>query len=446
MIRSISSIAIAIAAVFLTSCSSSVGPLNASSQEGRLGHKRVNLEWWRQLNDPNLNQDIASAFSENPHLQEVALRIERANAGVSQARASGLPHVNLGFGYELGRREEVDFGPYDIPEWRSRAGLSWEIDVTGKLRAAQRAASATREAAVWDVHAARLLLASRIASTRLSLYRLNREIGLSIQLKDAAQHTLESLIDRSQAGLIPDSLLDEQRAEIERVKRAQFELERARNLAVVQLRTLRGGSNPSNTVRSDFPAEFSFSSRSYAELLSSHPSVLAAEARVRAAFQLQNAASLDLLPSFQINLLADGGQASLVENFRVWTARVGPSLNIPIYDPSRISALEAHRAEAKIAAAEYRQTVLTTLQEIDSARINLISRRSQLATAEKETQSLASSKKGAHEQFTAGLISQIEYLDTERQWLESTRNQTSLHQAMLEAQLNLLVSTGGGRL
>lgn len=443
MIRPIAVTALAV--VVLTSCSSSFGPLDSSPQK-ELGQKRVNVPWWRQLNDPSLNQDISSAFSENPQLQEIALRIELANAAVAQARASRLPHLNLGFGYEHGRRQEVDFGPYDLSPWRSRAGLSWEIDVTGKLRAAQRSASANREAAVWDLHASRLLLASRIVSTRINLYRFNSEIRTITQSLDSSQRTLHSLVDRSQAGLIPDSHLDKQRAETERMKRAKLDLERLRDLAIVQLRTLRGGHNPSGTAKASFPADLSFSSRPLNELISSHPSVLAAEARVRSAFQLQQAASLDLLPSFQINLLASGGQRSLAERFRVWTAKAGPSLNIPIYDPSRIANLKARRADANIAAAQYRQTVLTILEEVDSARINLASRRSQLAAAKRETQALVNSRKNADEQFHAGLISQIGYLDTERQWLEAKRSQAALHQAMLEAQINLLISTGGGPL
>lgn len=443
MIRSIA--VISIAAVLLTSCSTSLTPVDQSSQAA-LAHKRMNIPWWRQLNDPSLDQDITSAFSNNPQLREVSLRIEQADAAVAKARASRLPHLNLGFGYEEGRSQEVDFGPYDIAPWRSRAGLSWEIDITGKLRAAQKSASANREATVWDHHAARLLLAGRVASTRMHLYRFNSEIQTTSASLVASQGTLDSLLDRSQAGLIADSLLDKQRAEIERMKRVKLELERLRDLAIVQLRTLRGGSNPSQTARNTFPSDLSFSSRPINQLITSHPSVLAAEARVRSAFQLQNSARLDLLPSFQLNLLASGGQKSLADRFQVWTAQAGPSLSIPIYDPSRLATLSARRTEAKTAATKYRQTILTVLEEIDSARISLASRRSQLIAAKKETQALSNSRKNAREQFDAGLISQIEYLDFERQWLEAKRSQAALRQSTLEAQINLLIATGGGRL
>lgn len=434
-----------LAVVLLASCSSSLGPV-AQSPQAELAQKRANVSWWRQFNDPSLTQDISSAFANNPQLREIALRIERADAAVAKARASQQPHLNLGFGYEDGRSQEVDFGPYDLAPWRSRAGLSWEIDITGKLRAAQKSAAANRDAAIWDLQAAHLLFASRVASTRMNIYRFNNEIQTTARSLAASQSTLASLIDRSRAGLVADSLLDKQRAEIDRTKRMKLELERLRDLAIVQLRTLRGGNTPNKTTKSTFPADLSFSARPLNQLIASHPSVLAAEARVRSAFELQNSASLDLLPSFQINLLASGGQKSLSDRFQVWTAQAGPSLNIPLYDPSRLATLSARRAEAKIAATKYRQTILTVLKEIDSARINLASRRSQLTAAKRETKALANSRKNAREQFDAGLTSQIEYLDFERQWLEAKRSEALLHQAMLEAQINLLISTGGGRI
>ena len=76
------------------------------------------------------------------------------------------------------------------------------------------------------------------------------------------------------------------------------------------------------------------------QLLASHPEILAADARVRSAFQLQRSARLNLLPSFQINLLATGAQKTLADRFQTWTTEVGSSLDIPIYDPVRIAVLK----------------------------------------------------------------------------------------------------------
>ena len=111
----------------------------------------------------------------------------------------------------------------------------------------------------------------------------------------------------------------------------------------------------------------------------------------------------------------------------------------------RLASLKARKADAQLASTTYQSAVLKTLEEIDSARINLVSLRAQLATAQRESSSLAHSLSIAREQFEAGLTSQIELLETERRWLKIKRSETSLQQTLLSTRLDLIKATGGGR-
>ena len=160
---------------------------------------------------------------------------------------------------------------------------------------------------------------------------------------------------------------------------------------------------------------------------------------------IEQAARLDLLPSFKISALASGAQKNLANRFSTWITQIGPSLSIPIHDPIRLASLKSRKADAQLASTTYRSTVLKTLEEIDSARINLVNRRAQLAAAERESSSLTHSLAIAREQFEAGLTSQIELLETERRWLKTKRSETSLQQTLLNARLDLIKATGGGR-
>jgi outer membrane protein TolC len=376
-------------------------------------------------------------------LQSVALSIDQADAAVANARASLLPRLNLGFGYSEGRKKEVDFGPYSLAPWETSGGFSWEIDVSGKLRAAKRSAQKNRDAAVWDYQAARLLLASRVAASRFNLYRFNQELSHVNESLAASSKTTDVLVERSGAGLIADSMLNKQRAEHDRQIRQKLDLERLRDLSIVQLRTLRGGTAPAETSRKGFPVVNSADSYTLDKALRFHPEILAAEARVRAAFQLEKATRLNLLPSFKIGAFASGRTPSLGNRYRSWITKVGPSLDIPIYDPARLASVKARKAEKESAAANYRKTTLKVLEEFDSARINLRQRTAQLAAVQREIKELESARNFAREQYDAGITSQIEFLDTERRWLEAKRSGATLRQAQLNANLNLIKATGG---
>lgn len=427
--------------LLLSSCQSSspVQPLSPSEQ-------RAAIPWWRQMNDPALNQDVAAALATNPDLRVVALRVQRADAVVAGARASLLPRVNLGFGYQEGRQRNIDFGPFDLAPWESSARLSWEPDLTGKLRAARESASESRKAAMWDYHLARLLLASRVASVRLNLYRFNSELSDLMGSRSATEKTLGYLEEQFRAGLIAGAVVDRQKAEREKLVRQELDLQRLRDLTVIQLRTLRGGSVPKSTRRSEFPNPDRLATSPLNKLLESHPKLLASAARVRSAFRLEQSAKLDLLPSFRVGGLVGGGQKNLSGRFLQWTAQAGPSLDLPIYDPGRLAKVKLQKAEAKIAAAEYRGAVLAILEDIDTARVNLRSRDAQLAAVVRETEAWARNRKNAGEQFAAGIISQIELLETESRWLDAKRSLASLRQAKLNARIDLIKATGGGRL
>jgi len=431
-------------ALFFTSCSNQI-PESRMITEQTLEKHRASQPWWRQLNDAALNQDISAALSNNPSLQSVALRVNQAEAVVASEKAATLPRINLGFGYQEGRRREVDFGPYNLTPWQSQAGLSWEIDLSGKFKASKNAAVESRNAAVLDTYAARLMLASRIANVRMNLVRLNADIKNTNAILASQRRTLKNYTDRSEAGIIPDSSVYGEQAKLERIARSKQDLQRLRELTIVQLRSLRGGSQPSNTSSALFPKPKRLISQKLDTLLASHPSILAAEARVRAALQLEQSAKLDLLPSFQINLLASGEQQSLVERFKIWTVQAGPSLNIPIYDPVRIAKLKYKKSQAKIESAKFKEMVLKVLEEIDSARINLASNRGQLETAKRETKALLQSKSNSKEQLNAGVISEGEYFRAEQRHLNAERNEASLQQRYLTAYFNLIKATGGGR-
>jgi outer membrane protein TolC len=433
------------AAIFATGCSSTAPP-SEESLAATPAMKQARVRWWRELGDSSLNNDIQSAFSNNPDLKSVALRIDQAEATAASARAAMLPGLNLGFGYREGRKREVDYGPYSLAPWEMGGILSWEIDITGKLRAARRATDAKTAAAIWDYQSARLLLASRIAATRLNLYRFNAEIASLEESLSASRDTLSTLIERNTAGLIASSALSNQRAENEKLKRLQLDLTRLRDLTIVQLRTLRGGSQPGDSSRDSFPSLGAAPAKPLNQILALHPALLAAGAKVRAAFEMEQAARLDLLPSFKFNALASGANRSLTDRYRTWIAEIGPSLDIPIYDPARLAAVKSRKAQRAAAAAGYRSAVLKILEEIDTARINFQSRRAQLAMVRREVSEIKITRDYALEQFEAGITSQIEYLDAERRWLEAKRSAITLQQATLNSRLDLVKATGGGLL
>jgi len=127
--------------------------------------------WWRSYGDPALNAHIALALSRNPDLGVLGARLQRARAQTRQAAAASWPSINLGTGLVFGNEQSrmTRFTPSSLEPWASSAAVSWEIDLFGKLRAATRSAQEAQEAAFWDLHAGRLLVATQVAGAHFRI-------------------------------------------------------------------------------------------------------------------------------------------------------------------------------------------------------------------------------------------------------------------------------------
>ena len=133
-----------------------------------------------------------------------------------------------------------------------------------------------------------------------------------------------------------------------------------------------------------------------------------------------------------------------LDEFAVWSREIGPSLDIPIYDPTRLASIKIRRAETNAAVADYRSTLVNVVGEIDAAYINLQSRKTQYASVCREVDALAKARINVIANFKAGLVSQVEVLESERSYWESRRAKVILEEAVLRDHVALVRALGGG--
>lgn len=407
--------------------------------------QRVGNPWWQVFGDAKLNQQIAYALANSPDMAAIVARLDRSEAQLKQTDASRLPQLNLGIGWRDGRRQAIDFGPYELRPWQGSAQLSWEIDLTGKLLAATRSARYARDAAFWDVHAARLQLASRIASTYFLINQLNGDISIMKENLTTSSQLVTIVREQVNGGIIAATRLNEQQAMHTQNQRALLELQRLRDISVIQLQTLSGNRSKTLTFKSQrLPSPRSgLSIPTLDQILISHPSILAAEAKVRSAFQLEKSSKLNLLPSFRLNASATGAGNSLTGRYRVWQHRVGPSLDIPIYDPMRLAQLKVNQSERKLASAKYRSVLQQVLGEIDKANVNADHRKKQLSLAQYEVSSMQRALHHAKSRFDAGVTGKDSFLLAKQELLAAKIRQRKLQRNLLDDRIALIKAMGG---
>ena len=108
------------------------------------------------------------------------------------------------------------------------------------------------------------------------------------------------------------------------------------------------------------------------------------------------------------------------------------------------ASIRSRKASAKIAEEEYKKTVITAFEEVETALTNLASRKQQKRQLEQQIENLSIVRDVQYAQLKEGLVSQLEVFDTDRTLLSAQQSLLQLHQQILTDTVTLYKAMGGG--
>ncbi|MFC6672963.1 efflux transporter outer membrane subunit [Marinobacterium aestuariivivens] len=403
----------------------------------------IQPDWWRGFDDRYLDRLIDSALTGNLDLKILAARIDAAEAAVGEERAGLLPTV--------GGNVSAQF--QTSPQGTSRqfgaqASANWEVDIWGKARKGVQAQSAEYQATEADWRAGYLSMVAEVADTYFAIRRLDEQLARQRNALNQNRRILGIYHQQHQAGLVPDTRIRQQQAEIHALQDAEVDLKRLRRLAENRLATLLG--RPAGDFR--VPEQMLTDTVSLpvvpaglpSELVSRRPDIIAGEFRVLQAHHLVGQAHLAKLPSF--SLTGNGGFASAMLSGLLgnWSLGLAPALSIPIFDPGIEARLGSREAQAQIAEEQYRKTVLLAFEEVENALTNLAARKARLAEVQAQLAQLTQVRNQIDRQVQLGMASQLEVFESERSVLAAQQSLLQLHSQILSDTVTLYKVLGGG--
>lgn len=345
-------------------------------------------DWVKQLKDPQLDALVAEASQNNPDVQvaQARLRIAQAQlqqfdsltgltgtagATVSRARMP-KPGNDVADVSVSGYRVPVEiFGDPNTSPSSVFVGLTYQLDLWGKNRAATKSLMSLREAARVEAEQVRLTLAVAIVTVYCQLDQAYATQELLQQKLTVSQRVTTVLRERTARGL--DNAYDASDASIKRSKLlAQIALNDEQiKLAQLQLGVL-SGRGPERGLALQRPRVGAFAggalpARLPADLLGRRPDIVAARLRVEAAFANADSTRAQFYPD--VNLVALGGvfaltPASLFSRDAL-AGSIGPAISLPIFDRGRLKAkLGADVAQADVAIGLYNKTVDDALGQV----------------------------------------------------------------------------------
>jgi len=404
----------------------------------------IRPDWWKNFNDPYLDQLIDQAIEGNYDLKILAARTGVAEAAIGQANAARLPTVDA----SLASRIRGGAGDGINESYSQAVGVGWEIDIWGKLKKGVQAQEADFKATEADWRAGYLTLASDLSNTYFRIRQFDEQIDrqrLALKRNEQMTRIYSSL---HAEGVVPKTQLLRQQAEVNGLRNDLLELQRLRDLSENALATLLG--TPAGELQippghlSDEVHVMAVPGGLPSELLTRRPDIVAAEYRVLQAHELVGQARLAKLPSISLTAGSGTTSDSLSGLLKGWTFGLSPTIDFPIFDPSVNARLKVSEASTKVAEQEYRRTVIRAFEEVENALVNLDSRKGQRREIMAQREKLRIIADQVEMQLKEGMVSQLEVLESERSVLAAEQELLANQQLILGDTVELYKALGGG--
>ncbi len=401
--------------------------------------------WWESFGDPMLSELVEKALANNIDIALAAARVEEARAQFSAARSQLLPYAEL---LVAGRRERFVSGigqpEYQTAE-RAEIGISYDLDLFGRLRNASDAARAVLLATEAAQDNVTLAVVSSAAAGYIGLRALDARLAIVRATLVARADSLKIAQRRAQSGYATQLELRQAEAEFHATEQLlpalQLAITRQENGLSVLLgenpRAIERGASLSALTPPAAPMMLP------SELLRRRPDIAQAEQLIIAADRSLDVARAAFLPRIQLGAAGGYIDSTLIAD-PVGIFSIGGSILAPLFEGGRLHAqADAAAARRDQSAYLYRKVALNAFREVEDALAAYQRTDEQKLILRRQRDALARALVQATNRYRAGYSSYLEQLDAQRGLLAADLSLVQVDADHLNAAVNLFQALGG---
>lgn len=336
----------------------------------------INMDWWKNFNDDNLNGYILKAIQNNYDLKMATLAVEEYYQQTRMQFANELPKVNAGFAPNLIKMPGVTNteGVFAVP-----AMAQYEIDLFLKNRDKTKSSKKLWEGSKLDERSAYISIASAVGTTYLNILKLDKIIALQEEIVKDRKEIYDLMLLRNKEGIT--STADTVRANKAYVagNTDLIDLKKQREQLLHSMCVLIGESpeNANSITRASID-DLNFSGVIPAEIASEvivqRPDYMKAEKMVEKAGIDVRVAKKEFLPSISLTGLAlfNANDIGSIFSTKGMLAALGGSVMYPFFTGgARIATLKLRKAEYERILNNYYKTNLTAIQEVNDSLVSI---------------------------------------------------------------------------
>jgi NodT family efflux transporter outer membrane factor (OMF) lipoprotein len=403
--------------------------------------------WWELYEDPQLNALAERVERANQNVHQAEARVREAQAIIRQAQARAYPL--LGGGGSANRSCTVNRPGGSSTNFDFALDAAWEPDLWGRVRRSVEASQAQAQAAAADAESVRLAALAALVQNYLVVRVIDVQVRVLNETVEGYERFLQLTRNRYNAGVVSKADVVQAQAQLRStqaqrldlgVERAQFE----HAIAVLVGEPPAAVAIAPATMVAVLPA---IPPGIPSVLLERRPDIAAAERNVAAANARIGVAESAFYPALDLTGswgLRGSTLANLLSAPAVFWA-LGSVAAQTLFDAGERRALsdEAQAAyDAQVAA--YRQTVLTAFQEVEDqlAALRILEEEANI-----QAEAVAASRESvelARNRYKAGTANFLEVITLQAIALNNERNAVAILGRRLAASVQLVKALGGG--
>lgn len=414
-------------------------------------------QWWTIFSDNELNQLETQALSASQTIETARNQFQEARAAAQIATSGLFPQFSVQAGAQRQRLSGTrpttsgiaPTSPLTQNTFQIPFTLSYEADLFGGVRRNIEAANAQYQASAANLENVRLVIEAELAADYFTVRELDAEIAVVDEAVGYEQRGLD-LVERRHSGGIASGLdVAQQQTLLEstRTQAALLHQQRAQFEHAIAALTGSPASSftlPVRPLQLEPPAiPFGVPS----DLLERRPDIAAAERLVAAQNAQIGVATSARYPS--LNLLGGGGwqssSLSQVLNAPSLFWSVGAALAQPLANGGRITAqIESARSAYGATVAQYRDTVLTAISQVEDGLSGLTVLATAAATQQQAVDAAQRALTIANDRYVGGLVTYLDVITAQETLLDNQRLATQLLGQRMVTSVALIKALGGG--
>ncbi|MFK5735575.1 TolC family protein [Pseudomonas urmiensis] len=427
--------------------------LDTDVQAKAFDRSRFESVWWKQFDDPALNQLVQASLQGNRDLRVAFARLKAARAIREDAENDNLPVVSSRASSELGKGQIPGQTERRVNSERYDLGLdmAWELDLFGRIARQIEASEAQEAAAEADLQQLQVSLIAELVDAygQLRGAQLREKIALAnLKTQQDSRSITETLRDAGVGNELDVVRADARLAAVEAtVPQLQAEQVRARNRIATLL-----GQRPDALSVDLSPKQLPAIAKALpvgdpGELLRRRPDIRSAERQLAAATANVGVATADLFPRVSLSgfLGFTAARGSQIGSSAANAWALGPSITWAAFDLGSVRArLRGAKADADGALANYEQQVLLALEESSNAFSDYGKTQQRLQALMRQSDASRKAAELASVRYREGTVDYLVLLDAERERLSAEDAQAQGEVELYRGIVAIYKALGGG--